>query len=296
MRFTTWTGVVVVLSLGLALGMRTFAPTSSISQLIAESAQRSARNSLAEALAPRASVDAASKNERQSPPTESRTRASATIGMAQARSDLPSTGQVDAGGLHRFDKEGLHETMQSAMPEIDLCYEEWLKVEPKLGGRMNVRFTINTEDGVEGQVSQVSVGDAGTGNVAFEGCVLSVISALRFEPPLDGEITVSYPLAFVAPPSPPEELQPELVNLCQRIRSEAQRSELAEVPLDDLLTAVISSLEQQTPGLRVYFAALLPSDVPPVQRKETFKRAISKAIGREWACPEFEALWDGKPI
>jgi TonB family protein len=187
--------------------------------------------------------------------------------------------------------------MRSAMPEIDRCYEDWLKSQPTLGGRMNVRFTISTDDGVEGQVSQVSVVDAGTGNIAFEGCVLSVISALRFEPPLSGETTVSYPLAFVAPPSPPEELQPVLVNLCQRMRSEAQRFERENVSPDDLLTAVISSLEEQTPGLAVYFAALLPSQVvPPVQRKETFKRAISKAIGKPWVCPEFEALWEGKAV
>jgi hypothetical protein len=182
------------------------------------------------------------------------------------------------------------------MPEIDRCYEDWLRVQPALGGRMSVRFTIETDDGVEGQVSHVSVGDAGTGNIAFEGCVLSVISALRFEPPLDGEVTVSYPLAFIAPPSPPKELQSELTNLCLRIRSEAQRAELAKVAADDLLTAVLTNLKQQTPGLEAYFAALLPSDVPPIQRLETFKRAISAAIGKAWVCPEFDALREGKPI
>jgi hypothetical protein len=212
------------------------------------------------------------------------------------RSGMPSTLGVDGGKLHPFDKEGLDSAMQSAMPEIDRCYEDWLKAQPTLGGRMKVQFTIGTDDGVEGQVSSVSVVDAGVGNIAFEGCVLSVISALRFQPPLDGERTVTYPLAFIAPPSPPKELQSDLVNLCQRMRSEAQRAEAANVSPDDLLTSVISSLEQQTPGLEVYFSALLPSDVPPVQRKETFKRAISKALGAPWVCPEFEALWDGKPV
>jgi len=290
MRLRTWIGVVVVLLLGLAIGMRTFSPTSSVSQLISESAQRPARNALGQAFAHPESVSAPSKNERQG------TSASATIGLTPQRLVLPSTGQVDGGAPHRFDRAGLDEAMRSAMPEIDLCYEEWLKIQPTLGGRMNVRFTINTDDGVEGQVSHVSVGAVGINKIAFEGCILSVISALRFEPPLDGEMTVSYPLAFVAPPSPPEELQSELGNLCQRMRNEAQRSELAAVSLDDLLTAVISNLEQQTPSLKVYFDALLPSNIPPVQRKETFKRAISAAMGRAWVCPEFEALWDGKPI
>lgn len=77
------------------------------------------------------------------------------------------------------------------------CYEEWLKVQPSLGGRVVVRFTIDTDDAVEGRVSKaLLVGDAGMGHLAMEGCVLSVMSALRFEPPLSGTMDVTYPLNF----------------------------------------------------------------------------------------------------
>jgi hypothetical protein len=290
MRFRSWTTGLVVSSLALlALGLWALAPPASVSQL---NSQSGATSSPSPALAHRTPGKADSTNEHQPSPAGTRTTAFATPGAAPA----PSVRHVDGGGLHRFDKQGLDEAMASAMPEIDACYEEWLKIQPSLGGRMNARFTINTDDGVEGRVSQVSVGDGGAGNIAFEGCILSVISELRFDPPLGGEMHVSYPLAFIPPPVPPEEVQSQLVSLCQRIRSEALRAELANTALDDLMTVVISNLEQQTPGYKVYFDALLPSDVPPVQRKETFKRAISAGLGKAWVCPEFEALWDGKAI
>jgi hypothetical protein len=291
MRLRLWIGALLVLTFALVsiwLGRASWTPHLTDMRPVPERGASSLGKTAARGPEDVGATIAASTNAR--PP------ASAALRAGPNRSGGASTAGVDAGERYPFDKKGLDSAMQSAMPEIDRCYEDWLRAQPTLGGRMKVQFTIDTDDGVEGQVSRVSVGDAGVGNIAFEGCVLSVISALRFQPPLDGARTVTYPLAFIAPPVPPKELQSDLVNLCQRMRSEAQRAEAANVAPDDLLTAVISSLELQTPGLEVYFSALLPSDVPPIQRKETFKRAISKAIGTAWVCPEFEALWDGQPI
>jgi hypothetical protein len=296
MRFRNWMGALVALSLalcGISFGIRNCSPTPSMNNPTAEQVQSPAQSVARQPAVPPALQ--ASTNERGSAMV-SRTLPPGRGGLAPGSSGLASAGGLDAGTLHRFDGAGLDEAMRAAMPEVDHCYAEWLKVQPALGGRMKVQFTIASDDGVTGQVSHVSVGDAGTGNVAFEGCVLSVISALRFEPPLNGEMNVTYPLAFIAPPIPPEGLQSELLNLCSTIRSEARRAELANVATDDLLTAVIGSLEEQTPDLKVYFNALLPRDVPPIQRLETFKRAISTAIGAAWVCPEFEALWAGKRI
>jgi hypothetical protein len=294
-----WVGALVVLTLALLalwFGMRASAGRPQTRLGLAEQAEPSGTSTWAQGTARPTPAGAVSTKECPLPPAKNSGASSGPLAGGLQPSGRPSTNRTDGGGLYRYDADGLNEAMRSAMPEIDRCYEDWLRVQPALGGRMKVRFTIATDDGVEGQVTQVSVGDAGTGNIAFEGCVLSVISALRFEPPLNGEVTVTYPLAFIAPPSPPKELQSELVNLCRRIRSEAQRAELANIPAEDLLTAVLANLKQQTPELDPYFSALLPSDVPPIQRLETFKRAISAAIGTTRVCPEFDSLWAGKPI
>lgn len=111
--------------------------------------------------------------------------------IAAARPGAPDAGR------YRLDRDGIQAAVRSGLPEMKDCYEEWLKVQPSLGGRVVVRFTIDTDDAVEGRVSRAQVmADAGLGHVAMEGCVLSVMSALRFEPPLSGTMDVTYPLNF----------------------------------------------------------------------------------------------------
>lgn len=86
--------------------------------------------------------------------------------------------------------------MRSAIPEVKDCYESWLPMNPGLGGKLVVTFTIDTDDAVEGHITQLTVGDAGIGHVPLEGCVLSSLSDLRFDPPLNGPINVTYPIVL----------------------------------------------------------------------------------------------------
>jgi len=88
--------------------------------------------------------------------------------------------------------------VKSAVPDVKDCYESWLAMRPGLGGRLVVRLTIDTDDGVEGRVTRLGLADGGIGNVAFEGCALSSFSDLRFEPPLGGPMTVTYPFLFIS--------------------------------------------------------------------------------------------------
>ncbi|MDP1921690.1 MAG: sigma-70 family RNA polymerase sigma factor [Myxococcales bacterium] len=110
----------------------------------------------------------------------------------------PSTpsGGIDGGVRYPLDKEGIRAAVKSAIPDVKDCYESWLAMNPALGGRLIVKLTIDTDDGVEGRVTRLSLADGGMGNVAFEGCALSSFSDLRFEPPLDGPMNVTYPLVF----------------------------------------------------------------------------------------------------
>lgn len=103
------------------------------------------------------------------------------------------------GGVYPLDRDGIRAAVRSGLPEMKDCYEEWLKVQPSLGGRVLVRFTIDTDDAVEGRVTKAQlVEDGGMGHLAMEGCVLSVMSGLRFEAPLNGTIDVTYPLVFAS--------------------------------------------------------------------------------------------------
>ena len=106
----------------------------------------------------------------------------------------------DAGVRYRLDRDGIRGAVRASIGEVKDCYEQWLKLQPALGGRLAVKFTIDTDDGVEGRVTAISVGDAGIGHTAMEGCVLNVFQDLRFEAPLSGPLDVTYPLVFSSAP------------------------------------------------------------------------------------------------
>jgi RNA polymerase sigma factor (sigma-70 family) len=118
--------------------------------------------------------------------------------MAPALAATVPAPAADAGVRFALDRAGLRAAIHSARPKVGECYNEWRKLDPSLGGKFVVSFTIDTDDGVEGRVSRISAFDAGVGNVPFEGCVLASLQDLRFEPPLDGPLNVRFPFLFDA--------------------------------------------------------------------------------------------------
>jgi hypothetical protein len=109
-------------------------------------------------------------------------------------------------------------------------------------------------------------------------------------------LIVAAPIAAIAAVSIPTRPDPALLDLCQSIRREALRPELAQVDSADLLTVVLANLGDQTPELKVFFGEILPGDVPVPFRRATFKQGVSAAIGAPWQCAEFDVLWDGERI
>jgi len=101
---------------------------------------------------------------------------------------------LDAGVRFGLTGAGIKAAVQDAKADIQHCYEEWSKVSPSLQGRLLVGFRIS-DGGVVDRVRLVE--DAGMGNAAFEGCVLSVMSDMRFDAPeAGGDLEVTYPLVF----------------------------------------------------------------------------------------------------
>ena len=119
-----------------------------------------------------------------------------TPGAARLSAPGTTSSAMDGGVRYTLDRNGIQNAVKSALPEVKDCYESWLAMHRGLGGRLVLTLTIDTDDGVEGRVTRLAFADGGIGNVAFEGCVLSSFSDLRFEPPLDGPMKVTYPMVF----------------------------------------------------------------------------------------------------
>lgn len=119
------------------------------------------------------------------------TETNAPIPKRDAATSLP-----DAGMRYALTRDGIRAAVQEGIPGIRECYEEWIKVQPTLGGRVSVRFRIGTDDAGEGKVQGISLGDAGLGHFAMEGCILSAFDELRFEAPENGTMDVTYPITL----------------------------------------------------------------------------------------------------
>ncbi len=114
------------------------------------------------------------------------------VALAPASGEAPRF-PLDAGVRFPLSAQGIKAAVQDAKPDLQQCYEEWTKLSPSLQGHLKIGFRIS-DGGVVDRVRLVE--DAGMGNTAFEGCVLSVMSDLRFDPPESGDLEVTYPIAF----------------------------------------------------------------------------------------------------
>lgn len=196
----------------------------------------------------------------------------------------------DAGERFAASSLGIQEAAYANIADIEQCYDSWRRVTPELAGRLKFRVTIEG-DGHDGHVTQVQLGgDAGVGNIAFEGCVRSAISSWQFEAPFDGGVAAGLTLAFVKPPAVSESLRRFLPTLCRRMEEQMQRSELPGVNADERLYWVLQKISESEPELDKYLDALLDGAAPDFQVRSIFKGALSDALGEAWACPAFEAL------
>jgi hypothetical protein len=85
------------------------------------------------------------------------------------------------------------------------------------------------------------------------------------------------------------ELVPSLRTLCDDLRTEQQRPEVASVDPADRLTLVLTGLGERNPRFEAFLSEVARAPVP--QRRESFKQSVSAALGGAWQCAEFDALW-----
>ena len=73
-----------------------------------------------------------------------------------------------------------------------LCYENGLKQNPNLQGRVAVRFVIDRT----GAVANTGNGGSDLPDAAVIRCVVSAVNGLSFPAPEDGVVKVVYPISF----------------------------------------------------------------------------------------------------
>ncbi|MBI5497863.1 MAG: AgmX/PglI C-terminal domain-containing protein [Deltaproteobacteria bacterium] len=109
-------------------------------------------------------------------------------------------GEVSAASpvvMGSFDRESIRRVFQARTAQFKACYERALVRNPGLQGKLVVTLHI----GPDGKVRRVGFGVDTVGAPEVKTCVERVVKALQF-PVADGggELTVTYPLLFRAPP------------------------------------------------------------------------------------------------
>lgn len=115
-------------------------------------------------------------------------------------SDPPGTPSAPPPGekvTGRLDPAIIQSVIRAEFGRLRACYEEGLRRNPVLEGRIETDFVIN-RDGTTGmtRLSQVTLKDK-----AVADCVRDVFQGLRYPPPVGGTVTVGYPIVFSLPTS-----------------------------------------------------------------------------------------------
>lgn len=111
----------------------------------------------------------------------------------QVRGSVAVSGGGDIGGSGEFDSSLVSGMIRQRKSAIQRCYENELRNNPSLSGKVTVQFSIETS----GTVSGVSVTENTTGSAALGSCVTATIGRFRFNPgPEGGSVRFSYPFVF----------------------------------------------------------------------------------------------------
>jgi outer membrane biosynthesis protein TonB len=92
----------------------------------------------------------------------------------------------------RLPPEVIQRVVRQNQGRFRACYEDGLKRNPNLEGRVSVRFVI----GRDGTVSSVANGGSDLPDATVVACVARAFQGLTFPAPEGGIVTVSYPLVF----------------------------------------------------------------------------------------------------
>jgi hypothetical protein len=104
----------------------------------------------------------------------------------------------------RLPPEVIQRIVRNNFGRMRACYENGLRRDPNLAGRVSVRFVI----GPDGSVTSASDGGSAIGDAAVVACTVRAFQSLSFPQPEGGIVTVVYPIIFSpegstsSPPNP----------------------------------------------------------------------------------------------
>ena len=96
--------------------------------------------------------------------------------------------------LGKLDRNVISSVVMRYIGGIRACYEQKLKINPQLSGKISVRFTI----GADGRVVSREILRSTLNDPDVENCILRRIRYWRFPPPEEGEVVVTYPFVLTA--------------------------------------------------------------------------------------------------
>lgn len=111
-------------------------------------------------------------------------------GAHRARPPEVRMGATTVSG--RLPPEVIQRIVRQNHGRFRLCYENALRQNPNLMGRVNVRFEIRTD----GSVGNVRDAESTIESAEMRSCVLRAFTLLNFPEPSGGIVTVTYPLVF----------------------------------------------------------------------------------------------------
>ena len=112
--------------------------------------------------------------------------------QTKIRGNVLLSGKVKTKG-GRLDKNGVASAIKRRKTAIRRCYEEALRSDEGVGGKLLVEFTV----GPRGRVTSSRVVKNTTKSSAVGACLLRRLGQWRFPVPEDGNsVTVRYPFVF----------------------------------------------------------------------------------------------------
>ena len=115
---------------------------------------------------------------------------------AAAVNILGNIGEADIEGEGRMSPSVIAKILAQHVGAFQYCYNKALQGNPKLGGELKVRFTIQTD----GIVDKKNIGYSGPASRDnnLGSCVGRIFGRMKFPNPKGGEVIVNYPLNFMS--------------------------------------------------------------------------------------------------
>ena len=103
--------------------------------------------------------------------------------------------------VYPVSKEGIDDAMRVFLPSIRKCYQDALKQNPEIKGKILAAFTIEknaegSENSDIAKISDVEILESELEHEDFENCMMDNLDQLWFDPPQNGPTNVQYPFLF----------------------------------------------------------------------------------------------------